>query len=114
MVGSAQNNCKGTPPILVIHGVTDAAGDYGDGVVEMFAERNGCTQTAPDGLEQARADMTAAREAEEAEHVCLDLKGCAANPVRFCISSQITYNNLTHGWPMVGGMLIGEFQATIK
>jgi poly(3-hydroxybutyrate) depolymerase len=114
VVNAANQNCNGTPPILVIHGVTDQAGNYGLGVVEMFAERNGCSDTAPAGLEQARADMMAAREAEEAEHVCLDWEDCALNPVRFCISSQITYSGLTHGWPRVGGTLISEFHATLE
>ena len=35
-------------------------------------------------------------------------------PVRFCISSQITYDGLTHGWPRVGGMLIQDFLSTLK
>jgi poly(3-hydroxybutyrate) depolymerase len=107
-------NCMGTPPVLVIHGVTDQAGDYGNDTVEMFAQRNGCSATPPAGLEQARVELMAAREAEEAEHICLDWEGCTANPVRFCISSQITYSGLTHGWPMVGGQLISEFHATLE
>ncbi len=111
VVSAANMNCKGTPPILVIHGVTDSAGNYGQGVAEMFARRNGCSATAPAGLAKAKADMMAAFTAMRAEHVCLDWDGCVANPVRFCISSQITYNGLTHGWPRVGGTLIGEFQA---
>lgn len=114
VVNAANNNCKGTPPVLVIHGVTDQAGNYGLGVAEMFAARNGCADAPPAGLEQAKADMMAAREAEEAKHVCLDWDGCTKSPVRFCISSQITYNNLTHGWPQVGGTLIDEFHASIE
>jgi hypothetical protein len=50
----------------------------------------------------------------QAQHVCLDWDACTANPVRYCISSQITYSGLTHGWPKVGGQLIGDFQGTIK
>ena len=107
------DDCVGTPPILVIHGVTDGAGDFGNNTVANFAERNGCSGTPPAGLEQARSDMMDAFNAQEAEHVCLDWEGCTANPVRFCISSQITYDGLTHGWPMVGGQLIGEFQDTL-
>lgn len=112
LVGSAQNNCKGTPPILVIHGITDQAGGYGIEVAEMFAERNGCT-TAP-ALEQTRNDLMPEKPVAEAEHVCLDWQGCTKAPVRFCYSSQITYDGLTHGWPQVGGQLIGEFQATLE
>ena len=104
----------GTPPILVIHGVDDDAGDLGNDTVEVFAERNGCSTTPPAGLEQARADLTAARQAEEPEHICLDWEGCTANPVRFCISSQIVYDDVTHGWPDVGGQLISEFHATLE
>lgn len=109
----AKTSCKGTPPVLVIHGVTDMAGNYGQGVAEMFAERNGCSTTAPAGLAKAKTDMMAAFNAKQAEHVCLDWDGCSKNPVRFCISSQITYSGLTHGWPMIGGSLIADFQKTV-
>lgn len=112
LVGSAQNNCKGTPPILIIHGITDQAGGYGIDVAEMFAERNGCT-TAP-ALEETRNDLMPEKPVAEAEHVCLDWQGCTKAPVRFCYSSQITYDGLTHGWPQVGGQLIGEFHATLE
>jgi hypothetical protein len=111
VVNAATMNCKGTPPILVIHGVTDMAGNYGEDVVAQFAKRNGCSATAPAGLAKAKMDMMAAFNAMQAQHVCLDWESCAANPVRFCISSQITYSGLTHGWPKVGGTLISEFQA---
>jgi len=114
VVGAADKNCKGTPPALIIHGVTDQAGDYGKGVAAMFAKRNGCSATPPAGLAQATTDMQAAFDAKKAEHVCLDYDACTANPVRFCISSQITYDGLTHGWPQIGGTLIGDFQDTIK
>jgi poly(3-hydroxybutyrate) depolymerase len=113
-VQSATQNCMGTPPVLVIHGVTDQAGNFGDDTVAIFAERNGCSETPPAGLEQARSELMAAFNAQQAEHVCLDWDGCTQSPVRFCISSQITYDGLTHGWPMVGGQLIGEFQATLE
>ena len=43
----------------------------------------------------------------------MDWDACTMNPVRSCLSSQITYSGLTHGWPMIGGMLIGEFQNTL-
>ncbi len=114
VVGSATMNCKGTPPILVIHGVTDMAGNYGQDVAAQFAKRNGCSATPPAGLAQARMDMMTAFNAMQAQHVCLDWDGCTANPVRFCISSQITYSGLTHGWPRVGGQLIAEFQSGLK
>jgi polyhydroxybutyrate depolymerase len=113
VVGAADKNCKGTPPILVIHGVTDMAGNYGQDVAAMFAKRNGCSTTPPAGLAQAKTDLMTAFNAQQAQHVCLDWDGCTANPVRFCISSQITYDGLTHGWPQVGGTLISDFQATI-
>jgi len=114
VVQAADKNCKGTPPILVIHGVTDQAGNYGQGVAEMFAKRNGCSAMAPAGLAQAKTDMMTAFNAKQDQHVCLDWDACTANPVRFCISSQITYSGLTHGWPKIGGMLISDFQGTIK
>jgi polyhydroxybutyrate depolymerase len=114
VVNAATMNCKGTPPILVIHGVTDMAGNYGEDVAALFAKRNGCSATPPAGLAKAKTDLMAAFNAMRAEHVCLDWDTCAANPVRFCLSSQITYSGLTHGWPKVGGTLISEFQATLK
>jgi polyhydroxybutyrate depolymerase len=113
VVNAADKNCKGTPPILVIHGVTDMAGNYGQGVAEMFAKRNGCSATAPAGLAQAKTDLMAAFNAKQDQHVCLDWDACTLNPVRFCISSQITYSGLTHGWPKIGGTLISDFQGTI-
>jgi polyhydroxybutyrate depolymerase len=113
VVNAATMNCKGTPPILVIHGVTDMAGNYGEDVVAQFARRNGCSATPPAGLAKAKTDMMAAFMAMQAQHVCLDWDGCTANPVRFCISSQITYSGLTHGWPRVGGTLISEFQTRL-
>jgi hypothetical protein len=90
------------------------AGNYGQGVAEMFAKRNGCSAMAPAGLAQAKTDMMTAFNAQKAEHVCLDWDQCTLSPVRFCISSQITYSGLTHGWPQVGGTLISDFQATIE
>jgi polyhydroxybutyrate depolymerase len=113
VVNAATMNCKGTPPILVIHGVTDMAGNYGEDVVAQFAKRNGCSAAAPAGLAKAKTDMMAAFNAMQAQHVCLDWEGCTANPVRFCISSQITYSGLTHGWPRVGGTLIADFQSRL-
>jgi len=94
--------------------VTDQTGNYGQDVAALFAKRNGCSATPPAGLAQAKTDMMTALNAMQAQHVCLDWDACTANPVRYCISSQITYNNLTHGWPKVGGQLIGDFQGTIK
>jgi poly(3-hydroxybutyrate) depolymerase len=114
VVRAADMNCKGTPPILVIHGVTDMAGNFGQDVAAQFARRNGCSATPPAGLAQARTDMMTAFSAMQVQHVCLDWGGCTANPVRFCISSQITYSGLTHGWPRIGGMLISDFLGTIK
>jgi polyhydroxybutyrate depolymerase len=114
VVNAATMNCKGTPPILVIHGVTDMAGNYGEDVAALFAKRNGCSASQPAGLAKAKTDMMAAFNAMRAEHVCLDWDACAANPVRFCLSSQITYSGLTHGWPKVGGTLISQFQAGLR
>ena len=107
-------DCVGTPPVLVIHGITDGAGDYGEGVAALFAERNGCSSAQPDGLDEVKDQLMAAFDAGEAEHVCLDWDDCTKNPLRFCLSSQITYNGLTHGWPRIGGELIGDFQSTLE
>lgn len=114
VVNAANQNCKGTPPALIIHGVTDQAGNYGEDTAAMFAKRNGCADAPPAGLAQAKAELMTARSQERAEHRCLDWDGCTLNPVRFCLSSQITYDGLTHGWPQVGGTLIGDFQSSLK
>jgi poly(3-hydroxybutyrate) depolymerase len=111
--------CKGTPPILVIHGVTDMAGNYGQDVAAMFARRNGCSMTPPAMLAatytELRADFNAMPRVET--YKCLDWDACTLNPVRICLHSQYTYTSggvmLTHGWPRFGGQLIGEFQAGI-
>ena len=108
-------NCKGAPPQIVIHGVTDRAtarSEYGRLVAELFAKRNACGMAPPD-LDQARTEMMAAFNAREAKVRCLDWQGCTA-PVRFCIFSQVTYAGLTHGWPRAGGMLLQEFLDTLK
>jgi poly(3-hydroxybutyrate) depolymerase len=107
-------NCKGKPPALIVHGVTDRAGNYGQQTAELFARRNGCSATSPAGLAQARTDLRAAYEARRGEHRCFDWPGCTANPVRFCLFSYITYDNLTHGWPRVGGTLINEFLGRLR
>jgi poly(3-hydroxybutyrate) depolymerase len=108
-------NCKGTPPVIVIHGVTDGAGsNNGQQVAELFARRNGCAATAPAGIAMARTDLRAAYDARRGEFRCFDWAMCTANPVRYCLFSHITYNNLTHGWPPIGGMLIGEFLTGLK
>jgi hypothetical protein len=119
VVQAANMNCKGTPPILVIHGVTDNAGNYGQDVAAMFARRNGCSNMPPAMLMQTytdlRADFNAMPRVET--YKCLDWDNCTIAPVRICLHSQYTYTSngvmLTHGWPRVGGQLISAFQATI-
>jgi poly(3-hydroxybutyrate) depolymerase len=101
-------NCKGTPSIIVIHGITDNLEKNAHAVRDMFAKRNGCP-TVPAGMAEAEEKMKAARAATRKETACLDYEGCTNAPLRFCVFSQITYNNLTHGWPDNGGTLINEF-----
>jgi poly(3-hydroxybutyrate) depolymerase len=120
VVNAANMNCKGTPPALIIHGVTDMAGNYGQGVAEMFAKRNGCSNMPPAMLAATYTDLRAKFNAmpRVEEYKCLDWDACTLAPVRICLHSQYTYtsNNvmLTHGWPRFGGQLIGEFQMGIK
>jgi polyhydroxybutyrate depolymerase len=117
VVNAANMNCKGTPPILVIHGVTDMAGGYGQDVAAMFAKRNGCSATPPAMLAATYTDLRAkfAAMPRVEEYKCLDWDACpAASPVRICLHSQMTYGGLTHGWPRFGGQLIGEFQAPLR
>jgi hypothetical protein len=58
--------------------------------------------------------MKTAFDARRAEYACVDYQGCTRAPLRYCVFSQITYDGLTHGFPRVGGMLIGEFLGTLK
>jgi len=109
-------NCKGTPAALIIHGITDTVGMTGQAVAQMYAMRNGCSAMLPAGLAQAKTDIQAAFDAtpKVVAHACVDWDGCTANPVRYCLSSQVTYSGLTHGWPRIGGMLISDFQAGLQ
>lgn len=108
----ADTGCRGTPPALIIQGVTDTTVSVATPV--MFAQRNGCSDNMPAGLPQARADMMAAFNMKKTDVRCVDWDGCTVNPVRYCISSQVTNNGLTDGWPGVGGMLIADFQSTLN
>ena len=108
----ADTGCMGTPPVLVTQGATEVGG-VNVTTPTMFAKRNGCSPTPPATYMQNLADMKAAFNAGRAEYRCMDWDGCTLNPVRYCISSQMTYDNLTHGWPRVGGMLIADFQGML-
>ena len=120
MLGLACGDAVGTTVEFSARGtfepVTDMVGGYGLDVAKLFAERNGCSEAQPAAYDQNRADMQAARDADppETEHRCMDWDGCTINPVRFCVSSEIVYSDVTHGWPTIGGQLIGEFQTTLK
>jgi polyhydroxybutyrate depolymerase len=105
--------CQGAPAQLIIHGITDELESHGHAVRDLYARRNGCPMIPP-GMADAETRMKAAFAAQRSEYACVDYPGCARNPLRWCVSSQITYNGLTHGWPQVGGQLIGEFLDTLK
>jgi hypothetical protein len=105
----ADMNCMGTPAALITQGATEVGG-VNVMTPTMFAKRNGCSATPPADYAKNLADMKASFMAGKQEVRCMDWDGCTLNPVRYCISSQMTYGGLTHGWPRVGGMLIGEFQ----
>ncbi|HVR63924.1 MAG TPA: hypothetical protein VMU50_18610 [Polyangia bacterium] len=107
----ADTNCMGTPPVLVTQGATETTVDVQTPI--FFAKRNGCSPTPPATYMQNLADMKAAFNMGKADYRCMDWDGCTLNPVRYCISSQMTYGGLTHGWPMVGGKLIADFQSTL-
>ncbi len=107
----ADTGCKGTPPVLVTQGATETSVDIKTPI--MFAKRNGCSATPPAAAAQAKADMVAAFNMGKSDVRCMDWEGCTLNPVRYCISSQMTYGGLTHGWPKIGGMLISDFQSTL-
>ena len=98
---------------IVIHGITDKLETNGHPVRDLYVKRNGCPAAAP-GLADAENKMMAAFAAGRAEFACVDYVGCQSNPVRWCVSSQITYDGLTHGWPQVGGKLIQAFLDGLK
>lgn len=108
----ATTSCKGTPPVLITQGATETTVNISTPM--MFAKRNGCSATPPAGAAQALADMMAAFKMGKVDVRCVDWEGCTANPVRYCISSQMTYGGLTHGWPRIGTMLISDFQTMLK
>jgi poly(3-hydroxybutyrate) depolymerase len=111
--GGVDTGCTGTPAQLIIHGITDHLADHAHPVRDLYVKRNGCP-VIPAGLADAESKMMAAFAAKRAEYACVDYPGCAKNAVRYCVSSQITYDGLTHGWPQVGGQLIREFLETLR
>ena len=109
-------NCKGTPPVLITQGATEPyPGDSVDVKTPiMFATRNGCSTTPPAKYMQNLADMKTAFMMGKTDVRCMDWDGCTKNPVRYCISSQATYEpTTTHGWPRAGGQWIADFQNTL-
>jgi hypothetical protein len=108
----ADTGCKGTPPVLITQGATETSVSVATPV--MFAKRNGCSPNMPADYAKNKADMVAAFNMGKADVRCMDWDACTLNPVRYCISSQMTYGGLTHGWPKIGGMLIANFQSMLK
>ncbi|MEA2696944.1 MAG: polyhydroxybutyrate depolymerase [Myxococcales bacterium] len=108
----ANTGCKGTPPVLITQGATETSVSVATPV--MFAKRNGCSANMPADYAKNKADMVTAFNMGKSDVRCMDWDACTLNPVRYCISSQMTYGGLTHGWPKIGGMLISDFQSMLK
>jgi polyhydroxybutyrate depolymerase len=70
--------CKGAPPEIIIHGITDNLEKNAHPVRDLYAMRNGCPTVPPD-MAKAEADMMAARAATRAEVACVNYEGCTAN-----------------------------------
>jgi polyhydroxybutyrate depolymerase len=111
---AARSNCKGTPPQLHIRGITDSLAK-GQDARDFQATRNACP-TPPAGLAAMETEVLAAfqMKTKPPKTRCLDYDGCAKNPVRYCVFSQVTYNGGTHGWPDDGGKLIADFLSKLK
>jgi polyhydroxybutyrate depolymerase len=106
---AARAECKGAPPQLHIRGITDSL-KKGQDARDFQAMRNGCP-TPPAGLAAMEMEVLSAfqMKTNPPKTRCLDYDGCAKNPVRYCVFSQVTYNGGTHGWPDDGGKLIADF-----
>jgi poly(3-hydroxybutyrate) depolymerase len=111
---AARTNCKGTPPQLHIRGITDSLAK-GQDARDFQAMRNGCP-TPPAGLATMEMEVLSAfqMKTNPPKTRCLDYEGCATNPLRYCVFSQVTYNGGTHGWPDDGGKLIADFLSKLK
>jgi poly(3-hydroxybutyrate) depolymerase len=110
VAGSApeKTNCKGTPPAIVIHGVSDSFAT-GEGVRDWYAMRNGCTMATEPDLAMEVAKVRSARMSRQEIHACSSYTTCANGAVRFCAHSVGGYDGSTHGWPPIGGQLIWDF-----
>ena len=107
-------NCKGAPAALVIHGIDDSHVPFASGQMarDNYLQRSQCTSTTVPLLSDMHADVRAKRDAMPSVQVaeCVDYQGCrASSPVRWCEHSYGGYDNTTHGWPPVGGQMIWDF-----
>lgn len=109
-----EQNCKGYPAALVIHGVDDNL-QTGETARDFWVNRNGCSTTTEPPLQQMHDDIRAKRDANPSveDHGCVDYQGCTQQPVRWCEHSYGGYDNSTHGWPPTGGQMIREFLETL-
>jgi poly(3-hydroxybutyrate) depolymerase len=105
-----KTNCKGTPPTIVIQGVSDNFAG-GQGARDWYAMRNGCgpDTTPPMAAEIAKVQAARAASPRMEIHACSSYTTCTAAPVRFCAHSVGGYDGSTHGWPPIGGQLIWDF-----
>lgn len=110
VAGSApeKQNCKGNPPALVIHGVSDNF-NGGQSVRDWYAMRNECGPDTDPNMQAEIQKVLTARQSRTEIHACSTYTTCKTNPVRFCAHSVGGYNGTTHGWPPIGGQLIWDF-----
>lgn len=107
-------NCKGAPAAIVIHGIDDPHVQFsaGESARDNYLMRAGCMATSVPPLADMHDEIRGKRDAQPSveDAGCVDYQGCAAaSPVRWCEHSYGGYDGSTHGWPPVGGQMIWDF-----
>lgn len=104
--------CRGTPAALLIHGVDDPHVPFenGEAARDFYLSQNGCSDVSEPDVASVHSDIRAKRDATPAveDIACVDYQGCS-KPVRWCEHSYGGYDDSTHGWPAPGGELIRDF-----
>jgi poly(3-hydroxybutyrate) depolymerase len=108
------DDCKGAPAAIVIHGIDDPHVPFSAGETARgnYLMRAGCMQATVPALADMHQDIRTKRDAQPSveDAACVDYQGCAAaSPIRWCEHSYGGYDGSTHGWPPVGGQMIWDF-----
>jgi poly(3-hydroxybutyrate) depolymerase len=112
-------DCKGKPAAVVIHGIDDPHVQFsaGETARDHYLQRNGCMSESEPPVATMHADIRAKRDAEPSveDEGCVDYEGCGAgSPVRWCEHSFGGYDGSTHGWPPTGGQMIWDFVQSLR